>query len=293
MADYNLTSGVASLYLCEDILAHTNKYDPKEIRVREKIEPIYDGLIRNLAHAYNDYTFIACMGEARYAHSKVATRLSIDNEFSGRSDVYRIARDSNPTASYPAIVKVFSDEGWYGSYGGRAWLKIAVAGQKMNTLLERRASRENVMAHLDYMVDLSHNNGSYINKSDVDTFFCSSGDYRHVLNAKRDGDIEMISLLTFAPYEIVKWWIPVARKYISDLDRFDASIRNTRTFFGEYAPPSRAGAGSLDQLLSYERVEFGSRVITSYNVKDNVRFMTWEDAKSLRVTIELSEVSIA
>jgi len=163
--------------------------DDIPIRVQYYAKQLLDELTPQLARMLFDYTFAACMGEARHAYNK-CYNLALDpgtfkwDDHYDRCDVYREVDQYDPSKCLPELVKLFSEGDWNEGYGGKSWARIA------KVALQYWKGELSDTLYIDCTVYLCHNNGIYLDKPFLftDTLLMFDN-LQRFLNLKRNYDI--------------------------------------------------------------------------------------------------------
>ncbi len=296
MSEYKLLAGVSTLYLLEDSIFHADESNPSECEFKESALAMRHTLLTVLCNVYHDYSFCACLGEARHGSRYADVYAEFPFGSSDRSSVYAHADELEPYSAWKLMIRSF-DSCWSNSaYGGYAWATIARAGLKLRELIDRGASDEKLLAHLDYVVDLSHNNGTFISKRcDVldmnheyaynymgcethkttkNTYF-----YTSILNAKRDGGEGMAYLTIFTCPDVYSIWRKLVAKKLN-MSLRDISIK-ARDYLedawnnvGNEGTPSiqESAPYSYSDVFEYDEIIYGSDTLSASDDFDNFKF---------------------
>ena len=133
-----------------------------------------------------DYSFAACMAEARHAYDKCYDHVCLDIPYStedSRSVVLENAYQYNPKECLPVLIELFYDYEWSDGYGGESWGKIAETAYKYLT-----GELTDAM-YIDASVYLAHNNGIYFDKGYIFAFHFRDSLLEDFLEFKRHKDI--------------------------------------------------------------------------------------------------------
>ena len=186
---YDLTSELTSFYVVEELLAfvpvYERDYPSKFFRLKvgelgefeNELVRLRDRFAKELARAYFDYIAHICCGEMR--HSKRCSFPNLTGSLS-RECIYEKAPQFNPFEYLPRLEEVFRNGSWSGGYGGKAWAGIAKAGMMYQ--------QESDVVFVDHCVDLTHNNGTMLNKP-LYIFLVEHKLYRNMLNRKATGNL--------------------------------------------------------------------------------------------------------
>lgn len=181
---------VREFYLLEALwVSSKGKVDPfmrSQQALLERIKEAREEYVKQLALYFLDYTTLACAGEARHAREQAHSY----NSFVPPARTMNRSLAAYSTLKYDrrsvleACRELFYEANWKGSsYGGDKWGAIAEAG------LMYYAHGADVF--LDHCVDLTHNGGLYLNKTDVGYFTLGGGywpihkEYKQLLDFKR------------------------------------------------------------------------------------------------------------
>ena len=186
---YDLTSELTSFYVVEELLAfvpvYEREYPSKFFRLKvgelgefeDALIKLRDTFAKELARAYFDYIAHICCGEMR--HSKGCSFPNLVGAVS-RESIYERAPKYNPFEYLPRLEEVFRNGTWSGGYGGKAWAGIAKAGMMYQ--------QESDVVFVDHCVDLTHNNGTMLNKP-LHIFLVEHKVYRNMLDRKAAGNL--------------------------------------------------------------------------------------------------------
>jgi len=128
---------------------------------------IMDYYAPQLARQIFDYTFAACMGEARHAYKRVEEPIYVDyfddvlmdyGYPPSRDSVYRKCEHYDPENCLVVLIELFENYKWEDAYGGDSWGNIA---QQAYKYLRGELTDE---IYIDIAVDLHHNGGVYLDK---------------------------------------------------------------------------------------------------------------------------------
>lgn len=148
-----------------------------------------------LARVFFDYLVLGCAAEARHGRFKASRALTcLPNSNSDRTDVHADVIDYEPRSILYATHQLFSTGSWSSSFGGKAWARIAKAGMLYGHVSD--------VVFIDHVVDLSHNNGLFLDKGVIFTTHFDSYLYLRALDAKRHGSI--FDMEYRAAYKFVK-----------------------------------------------------------------------------------------
>lgn len=145
-----------------------------EYTVKQELEP--------LARAFRDYITLTVAAEVRHAKYNCCQYWEdypTSHNFN-RYQVFDYVKRYEPRSLLQASVHLLSMWDKYG-YGGPPWLRIAEAGMMYYST--------NPMLFLDHVVDLSHNNGLFLDKGTIFDYPESRYDYIAMLTRKTTGSL--------------------------------------------------------------------------------------------------------
>lgn len=149
--------GIMEFYAIESInaMAHASYERHSHAKWRKEFDAFKKQYIEHFANAFFDYTVFVCLGEARHAYKQCDYYLDDFFDEDERNSAYNCPH-LEPFSALNVLFKLFTFE-WESSYGGKAWADIADGGLKYLTYPDE--------VFLDHLVDLSHNNGIFYNKT--------------------------------------------------------------------------------------------------------------------------------
>ena len=186
---FDLVSELTSFYLVEELLAKLASYErdhPAQVfrladgelnSFEEQLITFRNAQAALLAKVYFDYIAYICPGEMR--HSQGPRYPNLAKDFS-RESIYKQAVKYNPFEYLPRLAETFERGEWGGGYGGKPWALIAKAGCMYK--------QESDIVFVDHCVDLTHNNGTMLNKP-VGIFKVNYKLYRNLLDRKQRGEL--------------------------------------------------------------------------------------------------------
>ena len=151
---------------------------------RQNARNLLDSITHLFARQIFDYSFAACLGEARHSHKRCynAYISEFDSTNHSRDKVYLESYRFDPNIALPTLIKLFTNYAWESSYGGESWGNIAEKtyqwwiGNLKDTV------------YIDTVAYLNHNGGIYLDKGFI--FSLSSPGYlRGLLDFKRHNDL--------------------------------------------------------------------------------------------------------
>jgi len=146
----------------------------------EEIDHTYWDLVHPFARAFRDYIALSCAAEARHGKER-ADRYWEDWPATGdRSYAWCEARQYDPQGIVRHAEALFAGASWQQGFGGESWARIARAGQLYGRVPDD--------VFLDHVVDLSHNNGLYLDKGII-FFLPTVARYLQVLDRKQNGSL--------------------------------------------------------------------------------------------------------
>lgn len=217
------------------------------------------------ANAFFDYTVLACLGEARHAgySSNYEIKGFPSSENSARRDIY-LCPHFEPKSALQTCASLYSHHNdWKPQYGGEPWECIAKGGLYYFS--------DNPSVFIDYMVDLSHNNGVFFNKHNhIFRLYTDEHIIKEFLSMKRYHAPEMVydycsgscSLETVHFYKrainlgIIKF-IQVSPLVSASWTK--PSIRD-RTVEGDYED------SNLNAIMNYVPIKWGASVLSPSDI---------------------------
>lgn len=153
-------------------------------KLEKDVNEAFDTLSKTMALRIYVYLWGASLGEAMYASEQCEEAIE-ELEAFGYTRTFRYF----PTEHNVNTVKhIFRQDGWDGSYGGRAWLEIVEGMELYGKITDA--------AFIDHCVDLEHNGGCVFNKTGEHPFLlnCNTIDFNgrslhRFLNYKFSDDI--------------------------------------------------------------------------------------------------------
>jgi len=141
-------SRVALLQLSEELKAYRHFFESR------------------FARALFDYFAFICFGEARWSVCESWGPLSLEcwenvpaSELASRWRAYNLALNYDPSDFLPKLERLFAENEWLPSFGGKNWARIAAVAQKFG--------RVSNWLFIDGAVSLQHNTGCPFNKGVV------------------------------------------------------------------------------------------------------------------------------
>lgn len=177
--------GIMEFYVIEsiDIMTHTDYAVHSHAKWREEFDAFKKQYVEHFANAFFDYTVFVCLGEARHAYKRCDYCLDDFFEESDRRGAYNCPH-LEPFSTLNVLSALFSKD-WASSYGGAAWAGIANGGLKYHTYPDE--------IFLDHLVDLSHNNGIFYNKTNhIFSLNGTESQIEFFLDLKRDYSPQVI-----------------------------------------------------------------------------------------------------
>lgn len=174
--------GILEFYALESIsaMAKTIPFRHSHEKWLKEFTEFKNKFDSQFANAFFDYTVLACLGEARHAEN--ASNYEIKGFPSGdecaRRDIY-LCPHFEPKSALQTCASLYSHhDDWKPQYGGQPWEDIAKGGLYYFS--------DNPSVFVDYMVDLSHNNGVFFNKNNhIFRLYTDEYVIRDFLNMKR------------------------------------------------------------------------------------------------------------
>ena len=187
------------------------------LRAWERVTP-------SLARGFFDYIVLACTGEARHAYHGSDNLISNlpAGTITNRHHCYMWSMEYDPKSLLEALKVLYHEHYWHGAYGGKKWGKIADAGLMYSTIPDT--------VFIDHCVDLTHNDGCFLNKNVVFELDDTSL-YLGLLDEKRNHTPEelythMIRHDIKVSYDVAPVWTRILNK--------DVELRTTGRW--EYNP---------------------------------------------------------
>lgn len=152
--------GILEFYALESIsaMAKTIPFKHSHEKWLKEFTEFKNKYNTQFANAFFDYTVLACLGEAR--HADAASNYEIKGfpnaDGTVRRDIYRCPHFEPKSALQVCALLYSHHDDWKPQYGGKPWEDIAKGGLYYYS--------DNPSVFIDYMVDLSHNNGVFFNK---------------------------------------------------------------------------------------------------------------------------------
>jgi hypothetical protein len=139
----------------------------------------WERVVPTLARAFFDYTAITCFTEMRHGEYRCEMKYEELEMHVKKNRHYAVhgALHYEPKSILKAA-KVLFDYDWESGFGGRSWKKIAEGGLLYQTVPD--------MVFIDHAVDLTHNNGAYIDKGIIFANDYGHGRYTNFLDTKRN-----------------------------------------------------------------------------------------------------------
>lgn len=214
----DVRAALENIYLLEEVrllarLAQSPAGAPQHLKMRlwrasenlashveaeaQKAQKIF---IESAARAFYEYIFLASVGEARHAEERCDIYIP-RLQGGDRSACYRAARRYSPERSLPALLKLFRDGDWSRDFGGASWARIVLAGMRYQPTL----------LWLDSVVDLSHNNGLFLNKPTGVMHEPPPEEYFAFLNWKATGSLLADARRELCVHPFAEYVLKVAR----------------------------------------------------------------------------------
>jgi len=187
--------------------------------IQQDARKLLDSITHLFARQIFDYSFAACLGEARHSYKRChdAYISEFNSNDHSRDNVYLESHRFDPNITLPILIKLFNKYTWESSYGGESWGNIA------EKTYQWWIGNIKDTVYIDTVAYLNHNGGIYLDKGFI--FTLSSPAYlRKLLDFKRHNDLihdfdKLLSIAnrTFQPlylstpvFDLVKDFIPDA-----------------------------------------------------------------------------------
>lgn len=249
--------GIMEFYAIEsiDAMAHTDYAKHSHTKWREEFDAFKKQYIEHFANAFFDYTVFVCLGEARHAYKRCDYYLDDFFEEDDRDSVYNCPH-LEPFSALNVLFALFS-KNWECSYGGKAWADIANGGLKYHTYPDE--------VFLDHLVDLSHNNGTFYNKSNhIFSLKGTNGQIEFFLDLKRDCSPQIVYgyCELSINYEIKKFFkrainLGIITPFIDD-EWEDIETQKAMEW-----PLTSISQTNVENILSYIPVKWGSSQLST------------------------------
>jgi len=136
------------------------------LQLSEEVEAYRHFFESKFARALFDYFAFICFGEARWCCYESWGPLSLEvwqgvplTALASRRDAYKLALSYDPWDFLPKLKRLFLENDWTASFGGRKWAEIADYAQKWG--------KESDWLFIDGAISLQHNTGCPFNKGVV------------------------------------------------------------------------------------------------------------------------------